>query len=255
MSLLWTREHNRVCAELSQKWPMWTDEELYTKARKIVTGQMMNIMMAEILNLELRPEVYHHRMENIHGSGKPFELYLTMAVSNLPEKLRYSSTNLTSYSNTSQVSEAALKDSLQLMMSSKISMVVANDDSPLTEQLTKIIMSLSREQCLQGFNNYRRRLGLPAYKSFFDLTGNVKTATELEKMYGTVEKVELLTGVLAEKSSSGVLPTAKVLSNYYIVNAILTNSITTKHLWAPDTFGGVDFFNLVKTASLESTKD
>ncbi|XP_029345135.1 prostaglandin G/H synthase 2-like [Acyrthosiphon pisum] len=252
MSLLWAREHNRVCAELSQKWPTWTDEELYTKARKIVTVQMMNIMMTDILNVELRPEVYYHRMENIRGSSKPFELYLMMAVSNLPEKLQYSSRNLTSYNNASQVSEAALKDSLRLMMTSKMSMVTANDDGTLTEQLTKTLMILSREQCLQSFNNYRRRLGLPAYKSFFDLTGNVETATALEKLYSTVEKVELLTGVLTEKSSSGVLPTAKVLCNSYIVNAILANSVTTKHLWAPDTFGGVEFFNMVKSTSLES---
>jgi len=76
MSLIWAREHNRVCDKLSQKWPFWTDEELYAKARKIVTGQMMNIMMTEILNVELRPEV----TQNYHGSGKPIELYLTMAV-------------------------------------------------------------------------------------------------------------------------------------------------------------------------------
>jgi len=103
MSILWAREHNRVCDELSQKWPLWTNKELYTNARKIVTGQMMNIIMTEILNVELRPEVYHHRMENIRYSGKPIELYLTMAVLNLPEKLQYSSTNLTSYSNTRSV--------------------------------------------------------------------------------------------------------------------------------------------------------
>ncbi|CAI6361367.1 unnamed protein product [Macrosiphum euphorbiae] len=80
LSILWAREHNRVCDKLSQKWTCWTHEQLYTKARKIETGQMMNIMMTEILNLELRPEVYGHRLENIHSSGNIIELYLTMAV-------------------------------------------------------------------------------------------------------------------------------------------------------------------------------
>ncbi|CAI6362657.1 unnamed protein product [Macrosiphum euphorbiae] len=252
LSILWAREHNRVCDELSRKWPCWTHEQLYKKARKIVTGQMMNIMMNEILNVELRPEVSHHRMENIHSSGNPIEVYLTMAVSNMPEKLQYSSTNLKFYNNTSEDSEADLKDSLQLMMSSKMSIVTAHDDGPLTGKFTKALMKLSREQCLQSFNNYRRRLGLRAYNSFFDLTGNIETATELEKLYSTVEKVEFLTGVLTEKSSSGVLPTAKVLSNSFIVNAILGNRLITKHLWAPDTFGGVEFFNLVKSTSLET---
>jgi len=103
LSTLWAREHNRVCDELSQKWPLWTHEELYTTARKIVTGQMMNIMMTEILNLELRPEMYDHQMENIRGSDKPIELHFMMAVSNLPENVQYNSTNLSSYSNTRSV--------------------------------------------------------------------------------------------------------------------------------------------------------
>ncbi|CAI6362836.1 unnamed protein product [Macrosiphum euphorbiae] len=113
-----------------------------------------------------------------------------------------------------------------------MSIVTAHDDRPLTGQFTKALVKLSRKQCLQGFNNYRRRLGLPAYNSFFDPTENIETATELEKLYSTVEKVEFLTGVLTKKSSSGVLPTAKVLSNSFTINAILKNRLTTKHLWA-----------------------
>ncbi|XP_029345133.1 prostaglandin G/H synthase 1-like [Acyrthosiphon pisum] len=225
MSLLWAREHNWMCAELSQKWPTWTDEELYIKARKIVTRQMMNIMMTEIQNVELRQEGYHHRMEYIRGSGNPFELHLTMAVSNVPEKLQCSSTNLTSYSNASQVSEAALNDSIQVMMSSKINVVTVNDDSTLTEQLT---MTLSREQCLQRFNNYRRRIGLPAYKNFFDITVNVEAPTEFEKLYSTMEKVELLTVVLTEKSISGVLPTEGTCVREFTIFLML--SVVVVHL-------------------------
>jgi len=36
---------------------------------------------------------------------------------------------------------------------------------------------MSKEQCLQEFNYYRKQLGLPAYNNFFNLTGNVETAT------------------------------------------------------------------------------
>jgi len=100
ISTIWVREHNRLCNELSEKSPEWTDEELYTTARNIVTGQMMVIMMNEILNVKLRPEVYHHRMENIHSSGTPIELYLTMAVSSLPENLLYkNSTSFIDFGN------------------------------------------------------------------------------------------------------------------------------------------------------------
>eukprot|EP00102_Acyrthosiphon_pisum_P011716 XP_008180542.1 PREDICTED: uncharacterized protein LOC100570392 [Acyrthosiphon pisum] len=95
MSLLGVREHNR----LSQKWPMRTQDELYSKARKIVVGQTM---LTGILDVELRPEVYHHGMEYNRGSRKPLELYLKMTVSNMPENLQYSSTNLTLYCSNSR---------------------------------------------------------------------------------------------------------------------------------------------------------
>jgi len=148
--------------------------------------------------------------------------------------------------------EDGLEDALQFMVNSEMGMVTAHNEGALTEKLTKSLMTLSRQKCLQGFNNYRRRLGLAAYNSFFDLTGNTETATELEKLYSSVENVEFLTGVFAEKSSSGVLPTIKVLSNSYLINSILTNHLTTKDSWVPDTFGGIEFFDLVKSTSLNS---
>ncbi|XP_029345912.1 prostaglandin G/H synthase 2-like [Acyrthosiphon pisum] len=242
LSTLWVREHNRVCDELSRKSPSLNDTQLYRTARKIVTGQMMTIMMNEILNVELRPKLYHHRMENISGFHTPIELFLTMAVSSLPEELSYCR----------QVSEAGLKKALEFMVKSKMGMVTAHNDGVLTECLTKTLITLSRSYSLQGFNNYRRLLGLPAYNSFLDLTGNHETATKLKNLYGTVDNVELLTGIVTERSRSEALPTAKVLSNSFIINAILTNDLTAKHSWVPYKFGGIEFFELVERTSLES---
>jgi len=152
----------------------------------------------------------------------------------------------------SQFLEDDLKDALKLMVNSKMGMVTAHNDGLLTEHFTRTMMKLSRDNCVQRFNNYRRLLGLPAYNSFFDLTGNDETANELRKLYRTVEDVELLTGILTERSSSGALPTAEILSASFIINAILTNNITAKHSWTPNTFGGVEFFDLVKSTSLKS---
>ncbi|XP_022176344.1 prostaglandin G/H synthase 2-like [Myzus persicae] len=252
MSTIWVREHNRVCDELSQKSPAWTDEELYTTARNIVTGQMMTIMMNEILNVKLRPEVYHHRMESIRGLGTPIELYLTMAVSSLPENLIYNSTSLMHFSNTRQVLEGGLQNAMEFMVNSKMGGVTAHNDGAPTESMTKALITLSREHCLQGFNSYRRRLGLKAYKSIVEMTRNSDTAIPLLELYQTVEKVEFLTGMLAEGTSSQVLSTAEVLTNSYIINAILTNNLTSLDSWVPYTFGGEDCFKLVKTANLKS---
>jgi len=69
-------------------------------------------------------------------------------------------------------------------------------------------------------------------------------AFELLRMHGTVENViELLTGMMAEKPSAGdALPMAEVMTNSFIINAILSNNhIVKNNSWVSDTFSGVEF--------------
>lgn len=87
MSSLWAREHNRVCDLLMQEWPSWTDDEIYQTARRIVVGEMMTIMMNDIMDVhvahlyptKLRPDMFRFidRHESVGISSTPFELFLT----------------------------------------------------------------------------------------------------------------------------------------------------------------------------------
>lgn len=45
VATLWVREHNRLCDRLSGEQPAWTDEQVYSTARRIVIGQMMRMMI------------------------------------------------------------------------------------------------------------------------------------------------------------------------------------------------------------------
>lgn len=141
---------------------------------------------------------------------------------------------------------------MKFMVSTKMGMVTAHNDGALTEKMTKALMTLSRDHCLQSFNNYRRRLGLKAYKSITELTRDSDTAVPLLELYDTIEKVELLPGVLSEKTTSDSLSTAEVLTNSYIINSILSSELTSQDSWAPNSFGGKENFKLVKTANLQS---
>jgi hypothetical protein len=141
---------------------------------------------------------------------------------------------------------------VKLMIDQKMGMTTCNNNGAATESLTKLLMKLSRENAVQSFNRYRRYLGLDAYKSFYELTGNKETAKKLESLYENVDSVELLTGMLAEKISDKAVPTFTVLTNSFIVNSILTNPLYSETLWNTETFDGDYGFSIVKSANIKT---
>lgn len=151
-----------------------------------------------------------------------------------------------------QVLENGVSYIVRCMVNEKMGEVTANNDGAATELLTKFLLELSRENAVQSFNNYRRHLGLTAYGSFHELTGNWDTANALELLYGTVENVELLTGMLTEKKCDHAVPTFTVATNSFIINSIITNPLGSKLMWRPETFGGEFGFHLVKSANLKT---
>jgi Animal haem peroxidase len=60
-----------------------------------------------------------------------------------------------------------------------------------------------RERGVPRYCAFRRRLGMHVPKSFPELTSNKQWQEELEKVYGDVNKVDLLVGMLAEEPPTG----------------------------------------------------
>lgn len=144
-----------------------------------------------------------------------------------------------------------MSNTVKYMVNQKMGMLTRNNDGIATEPVTKLMMKLSRENGLQSFNNYRIQLGLYPYETFYRLTRNWEIAEELKRLYGNVDNVELLTGILLERKSYGVASTASIMTNSFIINSILTNDLTSKILWEPITFGGNEGFDIVKTANIQ----
>lgn len=121
-----------------------------------------------------------------------------------------------------------------------------------TGPLAKLLMSLSRENSVQGFNDYRRKLGLDAYGSFDELTGDAEVADRLNAVYRCVDDVELLAGMLTERTNGGdgVAPTAAIIADSVVVNSILTNRLWAEQAWNPDTFGGDYGSDLARSADV-----
>lgn len=143
-------------------------------------------------------------------------------------------------------------DTVRLMVDQPMGAMSSNNGGAETEPMTKVLMKLSRENAVQNFNRYRMRLGLPAYGSFYELTDNRETAGKLESLYENVDNVELLVGMLVEKTSYNSVPTFTVMMNSFIVNSIVMNPLYSKPMWNSDTFDGDYGFSVVKSTSIRT---
>jgi len=138
------------------------------------------------------------------------------------------------------------------MVNQEIGAVTRSNYGDATEPTTSLMMKLSRENALQNFNNYRRKLGLLPYKNFYDLTEDEETVKILRELYNNVDDVELLTGMLTEKKKPEMLSTVQVMANSIIVNSILINPLNNEDSWKPETFGGNNGFDIVRSANIET---
>jgi hypothetical protein len=67
-----------------------------------------------------------------------------------------------------------------------------------------------------------------------------------------VDNVEILTGMVTEKTTDDTVPTFTLMMNSFIVNSIVTNPFHSKSMWKPDTFDDDFGFSLVKSASIRT---
>lgn len=143
-------------------------------------------------------------------------------------------------------------DAVRFMVEQMMGMLSSNNDGASTEPLTKVLLKISRENAVQSFNSYRTHLGLYAYGSFYELTGNREIAEKLESLYENVGDVEMLVGMLTEKKIEDTVPTFTVMINSFIVNSIVTNPLYSETMWTSDTFDGDYGFSIVKSANIKT---
>ena len=85
--------------------------------------------------------------------------------------------------------------------------VPVNRDEPLGEKrrldLAATDIMRDRERGVPRYNRFRELLRLPPFRSFEELSANPAWAAELREIYGDVDRVDLLVGLLAEKPPEG----------------------------------------------------
>lgn len=221
--VLFLREHNRICDEIKQLQPTWTDEQIFQKARKIVGAIIQVITYEEFLpaiGVELSPYQGYDSSLNPgimnSFSGAAFRFGHSAVTGNLVrydenELFGYGSVDIRSaFSNpTFLQDEGGIDPFLRGLAAQKHQHIDTKITSDLRNflfgqpgaggmDLAALNIERGREKGLPNFNILRQNFGLSPVNGFEDITTDVWLQQALQQLYGAVDSVDAWVGLLAE---------------------------------------------------------
>ncbi|APW38227.1 hypothetical protein RD110_14310 [Rhodoferax koreense] len=264
ISTIFLREHNRLCDEIARTNPTWGDDRIFETARNTNIAQLLKIIIQDYIN---------------HISSSAFKLFVDVGTA---ERETWYRTNRIAaefdllYRWHALVPNECVVDA----------QTVANQDFRFNNQflidkgLASLLGSASQQQAgnirlqntafflvdaemaavdksrawqLRSYNEYRQCFSLPPAKSFEDLTGDKAMAQRLEALYGDIDQVELMVGLLAEKRANdvvfGALMTRMVGSDAF--SQALTNPLLAQAVFGEKTFSKAGLSCLEATSTLD----
>lgn len=221
---LFVREHNRLCDELTNLHPGWTDEQLYQHARKLVGAQIQQVVYGEFLP-SMGMEVPDYEIYDPFTNPGIMNVFSAAAY-------RYGHTTINSllvrmnndgyyiaqgdillrdaFFNPTAIQDAIGIEPYLIGMST----VVQQDfDCKIIDDLRNFLfgkpgsggmdlaainIARGRERGLADYNTVRTDFGLPAFTAFSDFSSDPLMNQTLEYAYGSLEKVDPYVGMLAE---------------------------------------------------------
>ncbi|MCA9234286.1 MAG: hypothetical protein KDA44_02385 [Planctomycetales bacterium] len=235
MHTLFMREHNRLVDSLAANNPLWTGDELYNTARKIVGAEIQTITYNEFLPAVLganAPRVADYSYDSTLNAGISNEFATALfrfGHSLLPEELPLAAVGsapaggvplrdaffTTGYfagdatGSTDRVAQLLKGISLQKAM--EVDVMIIDDVRNFLfgppgaggMDLASLNIQRGRDHGLPFYNDMREAYGLDAAATFADITSDVDLQTALASVYGNVSEVDAWVGALAEDHAAG----------------------------------------------------
>jgi hypothetical protein len=229
LQTLFVREHNHQAAVLAAAHPTWTDEQLFQGARAIVIGEIQSITYNEFLpallgtnaltpyrgyNASVNPEITNEFSTAAYRFGHS-------AVGNDVEFLDNNGNDVAAdmsfaqvFFNPAVVEQTGIDPILKYLASDNMQEIDTKIVDPLRDflfgapgdgglDLASLNIQRGRDNGLASYNDTRAALGLKPAKTFADITSDTAVQAQLASVYGTVDKVDLWVGGLAEKHING----------------------------------------------------
>lgn len=265
ISTIFLREHNRLCDEIARTNPdwAWDDDRVFETARNTNIAQLLKIIIEDYIN---------------HISSTAFKLFVD--VGSAERQDWYRTNRITAefdilYRWHALVPNACVVDGQavpnqefrynnQFLIHKGVERLI---DSASRQQAGNIrlentpfflveaelaAMDKSRTWKLRSYNAYRERFGLGRVKSIEKLTRDVRLQQKLKAVYGDIDSVELMVGLLAEDRGKdvvfGELMTLMVGSDAF--SQALTNPLLAREVFGARTFSQAGLDSVAKTSTI-----
>ena len=223
LHVLFLREHNRICDEIKQLRPTWTDEQTFQRARKIIGAIIQAITYEEFLpaiGVELSPYQSYDSTLNPgimnSFSGAAFRFGHSAVTGTLvrydeDEVFSYGSVDIrNAFANPNFLKdEGGIEPFLRGLAAQKHQYIDTKITSDLRNflfgqpgaggmDLAALNIERGREKGLPHYNLLRQNFGLSPVNNFMDITSDVVLQQDLQQLYGTVDSIDAWIGLLAE---------------------------------------------------------
>ena len=225
---LFVREHNFQVDQLHKEHPNWSGDQLYQTAKAIVTGEIENITYKEFLPHLLGPDA----IAPYQGYDPHVNPTITEEFAGAAYRFGHSIVSgelgqineLGTQTNSQDLQSAFFEPASQFVAQGGADLLLRSlpsdqhpaldvhivdalrnflSDPPDAIDLAATNIQRGHDLGLGTLNETRAALGLQPYQSFADITSDPTTQAALQQAYGTVDKVDLWTGGLAENHAPG----------------------------------------------------
>lgn len=267
---LFVREHNRLADQIAAKNPKMNDEDVFQAARIRVIAELQAITYNEFLPALLGPAApgaYQGYKPNVNpGIANEFataayRIGHTLVgddiefLDNNGNETRAAMDLKDAFFNPSVIQQNGIDPILKYLASDNAQEVDTKIVGGLRNflfgapgqgglDLAALNIQRGRDHGLADYNTTRAAYGLPRVKSFADITSDPALQKSLKDLYGSVDKIDLWVGGLAENHlpGSSVGPTfARIISDQF---ARLRDG---DRFWYQNVFGGQERRNLEGT--------
>jgi Animal haem peroxidase len=230
LQTLFVREHNYQVDRLHEAHPTWIGDQLYENAKTIVTAEIANITYNEFLPHLLGPDaiapydgydpdVDPRITEEFAGAVFRFGHSIVSAdieqTGEQGQVLGAQELKDAFFETPQQFNDAGSADGLLRHLTGDLSNALDTHlvddlrdflvDPPDGMDLAAINIERGRDLGLGTLNETRIALGLDPYTNFDQITSDPQTAANLAAAFGSVDKVDLWTGGLAENHVNGAM--------------------------------------------------